>query len=384
MRSSLWIGRSISRATPLRYRSLVLSRFGLTADRDVPVHFEILDPAGRRGCRLAVRRGHASAAWPAASLPSPAELAGGQYTLVARAADGAFSEQKRTFFVRRYRLPRLKKELEFLRDSYGPGQTVAADFKAQRAEGGAAAGAKLRVVATVDGQTGLRDRTRKTTDAGTLHVEFKLPDKIERGDGQLAVIIDDGGSRETQAKTIPDQLGQDRRRVLSRRGRSGRRARKPRLLRRAKSARQTGRSVRRSSSPRSPASSSRVEESIAVRTAYEGMGAFRFTPIGRRDLSSENHRSPRASQRAETAGRFHRTRGRARHRRRRVCRRQAFGVQPPSGEGRAAAGRGGLLPRRAGRRTAVVTKETGDEANPVTIAAGRRGRRRDSADRLRL
>ncbi len=30
----------------VRYRSLVLSRFGLTADRDVPVHFEILDPAG--------------------------------------------------------------------------------------------------------------------------------------------------------------------------------------------------------------------------------------------------------------------------------------------------------------------------------------------------
>ena len=101
---------------------------------------------------------------------------------------------------------KLKKELEFIRDSYGPGQTVAADFKAQRAEGGAAGGAKLRVLATVDGQT-VFDKNTQATDAGTLHIEFPLPKKIERGDGQLAVIIDDGGARETQAKTIPINLG---------------------------------------------------------------------------------------------------------------------------------------------------------------------------------
>ena len=41
----------------VRYRSLVLSRFGLTADRDVPVHFEILDPAGAVRGRLAAGRG---------------------------------------------------------------------------------------------------------------------------------------------------------------------------------------------------------------------------------------------------------------------------------------------------------------------------------------
>ena len=154
----------------VRYRSLVLSRFGLAADRDVPVRFEIKDPAGA----VVAGSPHASTSQRGVAdgeFSVPAQLAGGQYTLVARAADNSFSEQKRTFFVRSYRVPRLKKELEFLRDSYGPGQTVAADFKAQRAEGGAAAGAKLHLVATIDGQKTFEKDTQ-TSDAGTFHVEF--------------------------------------------------------------------------------------------------------------------------------------------------------------------------------------------------------------------
>jgi alpha-2-macroglobulin-like protein len=259
----------------VRYRSLVLSRFGLTADRDVPVHFEIHDPAGAvvagSPCDVTSHRGVA-----AGEFVIPAELAGGQYTLIARAQDGTFRQQKRTFFVRRYRLPKLKKELEFLRDSYGPGQTVTADFKAQRAEGGAAAGAALRVVATVDGKP-VFEQAAKTTDAGSLHVEFKLPDKIEQGDGQLAVIIDDGGSRETEAKTIPISLGKidvsfypeggdlvpglENRVYFVARNPQG----KPVDL--------AGTLLVEEADGRS-----RVEESIPVKTVYEGMGAFRFRP----------------------------------------------------------------------------------------------------------
>jgi uncharacterized protein YfaS (alpha-2-macroglobulin family) len=259
----------------VRYRSLVLSRFGLTADRDVPVHFEIHDPAGAvvagSPCDATSQRGVA-----AGQFVVPAELPGGQYTLIARAQDGTFRQQKRTFFVRRYRLPKLKKELEFLRDSYGPGQTVAADFKAQRAEGGAAAGAALRIVATVDGKPVFEQAT-KTTDAGSLHIEFKLPDKIEQGDGQLAVIIDDGGSRETEAKTIPISLGKidvsfypeggdlvpglENRVYFVARNPQG----KPVDL--------AGTLLVEEAD-----GSSRVEESIPVKTVYEGMGAFRFRP----------------------------------------------------------------------------------------------------------
>jgi alpha-2-macroglobulin-like protein len=188
------------------YRALVLSRFGLRADRDAQAQFEILDPSGAKLANSqsvgACQRGVA-----AGSFAIPDGLAGGQYTLVVRdLGGGGFAERKRAFFVRRYRLPRLKKELEFQRDSYAAGQTVTADFKAQRAEGGAAAGAKLHVVATVDAQT-VFDKNVQANDAGSLQIEFKLPEKIQRGDGQLSVAIDDGGTRETLAKTIPINLG---------------------------------------------------------------------------------------------------------------------------------------------------------------------------------
>ena len=136
----------------------------------------------------------------------PPGLAGGEYTLVARSMDESFPEERRTFFIRSYRLPRLKKELEFARDSYAPGDTVVADFSAERAEGGPAAGASLRIVAQVDGEVVYEQSAQASTD-GAYAVEFTLPEKIARGDGQLAVIVDDGGTRETIAKTIPINLG---------------------------------------------------------------------------------------------------------------------------------------------------------------------------------
>ena len=118
---------------------------------------------------------------------------------VAKSLDNSFPEEKRKFFIRRYRLPRLKKELEFARDSYAPGDTVIADFSAHRAEGGPAAGAKLRIIATVDEQN-VFEKNVQANEAGAYRIEFKLPEKIERGDGQLAAIIDDGGTSETHGQ----------------------------------------------------------------------------------------------------------------------------------------------------------------------------------------
>ncbi len=187
------------------YRSLTLSRFGLAAEQEMPVHFEILDPGGAvvpdSQLEGVTQRGVGNGAFPI-----PAGIAGGEYTLVVRSLDDAFPEQKRPFAIRRYRLPRLKKELEFARDSYSPGDTVVADFLAERADGGPAAGASLRVLATLDGQT-VHEEQAEADDAGAYRVEFDLPKKIERGDAQLAVIVDDGGTRETAAETIPINLG---------------------------------------------------------------------------------------------------------------------------------------------------------------------------------
>jgi hypothetical protein len=187
------------------YRSLTLSRFRLAADRELPVHFEILDPAGGTVAGSQAE-GYTERGVGSGAFAIPAGLAGGKYTLVARSLDGAFPEERRDFFIRSYRLPRLKKELELTRDSYGPGDEVTADFAAARAEGGAAAGAKLSITATVDGHT-VHAAAAEADRDGACRVTFRLPETIERGAASLAVIVDDGGTRETIAKTIPINLG---------------------------------------------------------------------------------------------------------------------------------------------------------------------------------
>ena len=190
----------------IRYRSLTLSRFGLAADREMPLRFEIIDPfeaplAGSQSEGV-TRRGVGCG-----EFRIPGTLPGGEYTLVARSVDGAFPDQRRTFLIRRYRLPRLKKSLEFTRNGYAPGDTVVAQFSVQRAEGAPAAGAELRIVAAVDGQL-VHDETAQASELGTFQVEFALPDEIEQGDGHLLVVADDGAAREAISKTIPINLGQ--------------------------------------------------------------------------------------------------------------------------------------------------------------------------------
>jgi len=187
------------------YRSLTLARFGLSNLRDVIVTFEILDPSGAIVPGSQVTGGTQHGVGSGAFV-IPEGLAGGEYTLVAKSPDAIFPDEKRKFFIRQYRLPRLKKELEFVRDSYAPGDKVVANFSANRAEGGPAAAATLKVIATVDEAT-VFEADAKSSDGGTHQVEFTLPKEIAKGDGQLLVIIDDGGTRETMAKTIPINLG---------------------------------------------------------------------------------------------------------------------------------------------------------------------------------
>ncbi|MCE9544641.1 MAG: hypothetical protein K8T25_03865 [Planctomycetia bacterium] len=189
------------------FRALALENFSLASRRELPVEFELLDPsdalvAGSKSQGV-TQRGVGNG-----SFPLDANLAGGMYTLVARSLEkpAAFPETKRQFLVQKYRLPRLKKELELTRDSYTPGDPLIADFSAVRAEGGPAAGAQIHIVATVDGLTAF-EKTDKLSSNGTYQVRLSLPKKIEKGEGQLAVIVDDGGTRETSAKTIPINLG---------------------------------------------------------------------------------------------------------------------------------------------------------------------------------
>ncbi len=132
----------------------------------------------------------------------PAEQAGGEYTIRVTCPGYGYTPAERKFDIRAYRPPRIKSQIEFLRDGYGPGDAVVATLEANRAEGGVPAGAKVTVIARVDGGEVFRGDSR-IDESGFCTARFDLPLDIRRGEGTLAFVIEDGGVVETASKTIP-------------------------------------------------------------------------------------------------------------------------------------------------------------------------------------
>ncbi len=112
-------------------------------------------------------------------------------------------ETERSFEVRAYRAPRLKTQIEFTREGYGPGDKVQASIKIDRAEGGIPEGAKITVIARIDGKEVFNKPGYTLSKNGIFSTEFELPKSIEIGDGSLAFVIEDGGVVETAIKTVP-------------------------------------------------------------------------------------------------------------------------------------------------------------------------------------
>lgn len=132
----------------------------------------------------------------------PDGQAGGEYIARVSYPQLGLPPAERRFDIRAYRAPRIKTQITFFRDGYGPGDQVGASLEATRAEGGAPAGAKVIVTARVDGTEVHRAVATLDRD-GTVSARFALPAKIERGDGTLVFAIEDGGVTETATKTIP-------------------------------------------------------------------------------------------------------------------------------------------------------------------------------------
>ncbi len=132
----------------------------------------------------------------------PEGQAGGQYLLKATYPWNGHAPAERKFDIRTYRAPRLRSQITFLRDGYGPGEKISATLDVKRAEGGVPVGAKVTVTALVDGVT-VNGGIAKVDDSGLCSVSLDLPREIPRGEGTLALIIEDGGVIETASKTIP-------------------------------------------------------------------------------------------------------------------------------------------------------------------------------------
>src|SRR5262249_9755972 len=106
------------------------------------------------------------------------------------------------FDIRTYRAPRLKTQIAFVRDGYGPGDTVNASLHVERAEGGVPAGARVAISARVDSEETWKG-TAMVDGSGNANATFKLPSPISRGEGVIAMTVQDGGTVETATKTIP-------------------------------------------------------------------------------------------------------------------------------------------------------------------------------------
>src|ERR1051326_2544719 len=130
----------------------------------------------------------------------PLNQAGGEYTV--RVFNPSNVPAERKFDIRAYRAPRLKSQIVFLRDGYGPGDQVAASLHVERAEGGIPSGARVSVTARVDGEDTWKGEA--IVDAsGDAAATFRLPAAMARGDGIIAMVVQDGGTVETASKTIP-------------------------------------------------------------------------------------------------------------------------------------------------------------------------------------
>src|SRR5262249_48981968 len=121
-----------------------------------------------------------------------------------------FPPQERRFLVNRYEKPRLNKELEWGRKSYGPNDDVLANCRVSRAEGGApVANQPVIATITIDGKTfdargkGGAPFELRTDAEGKVSVLFHLPANIDRGDASLSLDFTDGGSKETLVRPIP-------------------------------------------------------------------------------------------------------------------------------------------------------------------------------------
>jgi len=130
-------------------------------------------------------------------------IAGGEYTLTVREANLRFPPQERKFIVNQYAKPRLNKELEFTRKSYGPGDEVVAACKVAAVEGGMnPAGLSVTATVRVDGK-GIATQALRTDVNGSVLVRFRLPGQMEKGDGSLALLFRDNANTETLVRPIP-------------------------------------------------------------------------------------------------------------------------------------------------------------------------------------
>ena len=179
------------------FRADVRSTKTLTAAAPTGVTMQLVSP---RGAIVATKRVLAQQGVARNDFALPADLEGGEYTLKLTGDTGGIDEKK--IIVNTYEAPRLMKTLELLRKAYGEGDEVSAAVELKKQTGEALADHAFTAVVTIDDAETQR-LSLKTDREGKATVKFALPASIARGDGLLAVMVEDGGVTETIQKRIP-------------------------------------------------------------------------------------------------------------------------------------------------------------------------------------
>jgi len=162
------------------------------------VIYELINP---KGAAILTKRVTVSRGMATNDFTLPEGIEGGEYTLRATSMDRQATED-RPIIVSVYQAPRLKKKLEFVRKAYGAGDDVTATIEIKRPTGEPVANHPLRGTVWLDGESLAPVALTTNSDGGGL-VRFKLPSRIEKGDGLLTVLVDDGGITESISKRVP-------------------------------------------------------------------------------------------------------------------------------------------------------------------------------------
>jgi hypothetical protein len=188
----------------LRYRTVTLSRYDLQVRHEVEVQVEIRGPEDQPLADLQ-SRGRTERGVFHGEFAIPEDFPDGVYRLVVRSPQGLFAEARRDVVVRHFQMPRLRKRLEFARDSYGPGDDVRARFSVASFEGGSLADVPLRVRAEVGGQV-VVDHPAVTDARGNYDLNFAMPAAPADGEARLSVTVMQD-HMETLNKPIPFAVG---------------------------------------------------------------------------------------------------------------------------------------------------------------------------------
>ncbi len=214
----------------VHFRSLTLERFSLKpAEQDLNLQFFLATPGPDNPQRL-IAQGRTSLVQEgpdgvqavlgpdgkplrgvgAGSVQIDPSWPGGEYALIVREANRRFPEQRRKFLVNKYEKPKLNKELDFSRKSYGPGDEVVARCKAKYLDGRPVKNCRVQAKVSIDNkQYGSRGEQKaealvfQTDDEGIVNIRFLLPKEIERGLATVAVTFDDRAMPDTIVRPIP-------------------------------------------------------------------------------------------------------------------------------------------------------------------------------------